>query len=61
MTAHNLFLEQAAQTHFERLGSAGHAHMQIEKAMIHALEGEGPGERIVGAAADAGKTGHRID
>ena len=54
----HFFLEQPAQTHLQRLGSGRHAHVQIKKAMIDALERKVPGKKIADAVAGPGKAGH---
>jgi hypothetical protein len=38
VTAQHLFLEQPAQTHLQRLGAGRHAHVQIEKSVVDALQ-----------------------
>ncbi len=59
--AQHFFLEQAAQTHLQLLGAGRHAHVQIEKPMVDALQRKIPGQKVADAAADPGKAGHRID
>src|SRR5579862_2129211 len=61
VSADESLLQFTAKLHFEGFGSAGEAHVQVEKAMIDAFEAEGEAEGFGNTARDAGESGHGVN
>jgi len=61
VAAAKLLLEQRAQLHLQRIAAAGQPQIEIEKAMVDALERQGEGETLGNFAFNAGKTRHGIN
>ncbi len=61
MTAHELLLENLAQSHLKRVSPSGHTHMQVEKTMIHAFQAERVAETVADAPRDSGEPSHGMN
>ena len=51
----HLFLEYAAELHFERVSTGWQPEVQIEETMVHRLQGKYEGELPIGAAGGGGR------
>ena len=61
VAALDAFFEQAAEGDFEGVAVVGEAEVEVEKAVVDALEGESEGGAVFGGGLRGGEAGHGID
>jgi hypothetical protein len=61
VTAHQFFLQQAADAHLEGFQAGGHAELRVEEAVVHALEADGEAQAVGDPACEAREASHGVD
>ncbi len=61
MSAGQIFFEQAAQFHFQRIGVGRHAEVKVEKAVIHRFQGESEAKPAISLSFRLREPGHGAD